>query len=926
MPEASVGTYFLCNVYAFRGRMYLVAADVVSLELHSLRARGYTEKHLVAIPESRHLPPESLQDLADALRHELSNPKLRVRASPLLPFEGAWRGVASEAVVEIEVEYVGLARALERGLQSPSVREVLPRGGTARYLHPQDSSEGRFLGATGLRVGSCFTCGRAPDRERGGGSRRAFAALYEVDPASCQISETPFDPRRLKYVFLHATRESSSSAVRAVHVAYVQGGELTERKVFATEKLGSERSAVEEARESIRAFRPALLLVFKNPLPHSSRAVPNALSFLSERSALYSLHGWGLHAEDRPVWRGALARGLAVVDLHSNLTNSYLKLHSHTLAALRTHPNVLRAGVDLAAAAPPAGFEAYAAEWLEVHVALQYAREQRVVENVFAQAKLYCATPEVNQRGPQAAAASPFFRELEASGLYRNEAQAPLLLEAKDSRATEASTSKGYSGGYVRAEVGRFGLSAPDAAHRGFVFVFDFASMYPANIQALRLCPSSVFEGDDDELAELLAKGEIAGECVALNERADVFVVHSRGGRAVESCLPRIIRRGVEARKAVRERLEQLPPGDALAPALEAEQLQIKRLTNAWYGLTGNDGSVLTHIATAAATTRRGREDIQRAESFVGEQEQTGFLPPGARVVNIDTDSVFVFYPAAGVSALPSALERAQQLNVRLNELFVKPCKMELEKVFTELNVRGKKKYSGLAVDTSAAGVLAAAEGRAKGVSKGMVANKRSVCALVSAACAAVEKVLQSGEPLEAVAQTVERSAAGVLARGESVEPFVLSCALAREYTNEETTVGPRLKRRYKEMFHFEVEPRTRIPYVVVEKGTLLADKVRFPEEVTSRELDTLYYLKQLTSSLRQTCEGYEEAGWVVANVLDKARSRAFALQSRGSSVLSTLVRPRPSPVQSLLKRAGAAKDSSELVARAMAFGKRAKA
>jgi DNA polymerase elongation subunit (family B) len=453
------------------------------------------------------------------------------------------------------------------------------------------------------------------------------------------------------------------------------------------------------------------------------------------------------------------------------------------------------------------------------------------------------------------------------------------------------------------------------------VFVYDFASMYPAIIQALQLCPSSIYDGDETELEVLLARGEIRGERVAVNDSADVFRVSEYRGRPVVGCLPNIIRRGVEARKAVRASLAQLAPMDPFTATLEALQQQIKRLTNAWYGLTGNEGSILTHVVTAAATTRRGREDIQRAEQYIVDRESEGKLPAGTRVVYMDTDSCFVFWPLQDLEGLPGALAGAKKLLADLNSLYCAPCKMELERVFTQINIRGKKKYTGLGGEASEAGVRAALEGRTAPISKGMVANKRSVCALVAAASSEVEAALLRDQPLEVVLASVERYAANIQERAQgsvqeraqssvqeraqssvqeraqsSVDSFSLSCALAREYTNEETTVGPRLKRRYKDRFQFDLAARTRVPYVVAKGSGLLADRVRFPDEVSAAELDTEYYLKQLASTLRQTCEGYAAVGGAVAAALAKAigQNRARQMVSAGAQrALSVLLRPR---------------------------------
>jgi hypothetical protein len=895
MADQARCKYYLVHVYVHCGAVYLVAYDVESKALHRLSVRSYREMHLISFPEEKALQHHQLSDVEDALRTALRDSELSAKASSRIPFEGAWRNQASEAVVEVRVAYVRSGRTVAQALTShPELRG-------ARYLHPQDTSEGRFFETTGLRVGSCFTCTRAPTTKyTAEGDVSAFAALYSTPAGSLAASPEDadqFDVGQLRYAFLHATAHTDGS-VRAVHVAVATGGRLEAARVFESSVLdGGERGVLRGARSFLRSCQPALLFCFKNPLPHSSPAVRDVLQTLNERSARYQMHGWGAQPEQRAVWPGTLARGLAVVDLHANLANSYVRFHSHTLAALRAHPKGLRDRAAVAAAAAPQGAEAYTAEWLEVHAALQFVREQSIVQSVFAQARLYCATVEVNQLGPQAAAVSPFLRELACCNLYRNECQYPLLLQAEQARVQEAVTNKGYAGGFVRADAGLYGLNSNDPNNRGLVFVYDFASMYPAIIRALQLCPSSIYDGDEAELEVLLARGEIRGARVAVNDSADVFRVDQYRDLSVKGCLPNIILRGVEARKGVRARLAQLVPTDPFTATLEALQQQIKRLTNAWYGLTGNEGSILTHVVTAAATTRRGREDIQRAEQYIVDRESSGELPAGTRVVYMDTDSCFVFWPLQDLEGLPVALACAKKLLTDLNSLYCAPCKMELERVFTQINIRGKKKYTGLGGEASEAGVRAALEGRTAPISKGMVANKRSVCALVAAASSEVEAALLRDQPLEVVLASVERYAASIQERTPgSVDSFILSCALAREYTNEETTVGPRLKRRYKARLKFDLAARTRVPYVVVKGSGLLADRVRFPDEVSAAELDTEYYLKQLASTLRQTCEGYAAVGGAVAAALAKAIGQNRAKQTVSAAAqraLSVLLRPR---------------------------------
>jgi len=197
------------------------------------------------------------------------------------------------------------------------------------------------------------------------------------------------------------------------------------------------------------------------------------------------------------------------------------------------------------------------------------------------------------------------------------------------------------------------------------IAVLDFSSMYPNLMIKYNISP-------DTYVSPMDYRGE-----------EDVYVAPEVGHmfrKYPDGFYRRVLKRLLEARKAVRSKLKDLEPGSPEYRVLYERQRALKVIANATYGYCGWLGARWYKREVAETTTAWGRHTIRDTIDLARKL--------GLRVIYGDTDSIFVVYDKAKVDELTRIIRDKLGLEI-------KPDKIYTRVFFTE----AKKRYCGLLTD-----------------------------------------------------------------------------------------------------------------------------------------------------------------------------------------------------------------------------------
>lgn len=216
------------------------------------------------------------------------------------------------------------------------------------------------------------------------------------------------------------------------------------------------------------------------------------------------------------------------------------------------------------------------------------------------------------------------------------------------------------------------------------IATLDFASLYPSIIQAHNLCYTT-----------LLTKSAV--EKLGL-KKDDDYIVTPNGDmfattKLRKGLLSQILEELLGARKqAKRELAVETDPFKKAV--LNGRQLALKVSANSVYGLTGATVGKLPCLQIASSTTSYGRQMIEKTKTEV---EAKYTLANGyshdAEVIYGDTDSVMVKF---GTKDLAETMKLGEEAAQHVSSKFVKPIKLEFEKVYFPYLLINKKRYAGL--------------------------------------------------------------------------------------------------------------------------------------------------------------------------------------------------------------------------------------
>jgi DNA polymerase delta subunit 1 len=216
------------------------------------------------------------------------------------------------------------------------------------------------------------------------------------------------------------------------------------------------------------------------------------------------------------------------------------------------------------------------------------------------------------------------------------------------------------------------------------IATLDFASLYPSIIQAHNLCYTTLLNKTAvDKL------GLVKDVDYIVTPNNDMFCTTKQR----KGLLAQILEELLSARKqAKRELAVETDPFKKAV--LNGRQLALKISANSVYGLTGATVGKLPCLAIASSTTSYGRQMIEKTKEEVEKKyTMANGYTHDAQVIYGDTDSVMVKF---GVKDLATAMKLGEEAAQYVSSKFIKPIKLEFEKVYFPYLLINKKRYAGL--------------------------------------------------------------------------------------------------------------------------------------------------------------------------------------------------------------------------------------
>ena len=216
------------------------------------------------------------------------------------------------------------------------------------------------------------------------------------------------------------------------------------------------------------------------------------------------------------------------------------------------------------------------------------------------------------------------------------------------------------------------------------IATLDFASLYPSIIQAHNLCYTTLLNKNAVEKLKL-----VKDEDYIVTPTGDMFCTTKQRKGLLSQILEELL---TARKKAKRELAVETDPFKKAV--LNGRQLALKISANSVYGLTGATVGKLPCLQIASSTTSYGRQMIEKTKHEV-ETKYTiaNGYSHDAQVIYGDTDSVMVKF---GTKDLAESMRMGQEAADFVSSKFIKPIKLEFEKVYFPYLLINKKRYAGL--------------------------------------------------------------------------------------------------------------------------------------------------------------------------------------------------------------------------------------
>ncbi|KAH9717329.1 DNA polymerase delta catalytic subunit [Citrus sinensis] len=365
------------------------------------------------------------------------------------------------------------------------------------------------------------------------------------------------------------------------------------------------------------------------------------------------------------------------------------------------------------------------------------------------------------------------------------------------------------------------------------IATLDFASLYPSIMMAYNLCYSTLVTPEDAR------KLNLPPECVNKTPSGETFVKSN----LQKGILPEILEELLAARKRAKADLKEAK--DPLEKAvLDGRQLALKISANSVYGFTGATVGQLPCIEISSSVTSYGRQMIEHTKKLVEDKFTTvGGYEHNAEVIYGDTDSVMVQF---GVPTVEAAMKLGREAADYISGTFIKPIKLEFEKVYYPYLLISKKRYAGLYWTNP--------EKFDKMDTKGIETVRRDNCLLVkNLVTECLHKILVDRDIPGAV-QYVKSTISDLLMNRMDLSLLVITKGLTKtgddyEVKAAHVELAERMRKR-----DAATAPNVgdRVPYVIIKaaKGAKAYERSEDPIYVLENNIpiDTHYYLENQIS------------------------------------------------------------------------------
>ncbi|KAF9447509.1 hypothetical protein P691DRAFT_776079 [Macrolepiota fuliginosa MF-IS2] len=372
------------------------------------------------------------------------------------------------------------------------------------------------------------------------------------------------------------------------------------------------------------------------------------------------------------------------------------------------------------------------------------------------------------------------------------------------------------------------------------IATLDFSSLYPSIMMAHNLCYTTLLDKATIDRLELVKDVDYIQ-----TPNNDFFVTTKKR----KGLLPTILEDLISARKRAKAdlKMEKDPFRKAV---LDGRQLALKISANSVYGFTGATIGKLPCLPISSSVTAYGRQMIEKTKQEVeAEYCMANGHSHDAHVIYGDTDSVMVKF---GPSDLAKVMALGSEAAEFVTTKFVKPIKLEFEKVYYPYLLISKKRYAGL--------YWTKVEKYDKMDSKGIETVRRDNCRLVSTVIQTSLHKLLIDRDAKAAESYVKQVISDLLQNKIDMSQLVITKALSKtDYAGKQAHVelAERMKQR-----DAGSAPALgdRVAYVIIKgiKGAAAYEKSEDPLYVLENNvpIDTKYYLEnQLSKPLMRIFE-----------------------------------------------------------------------
>merc|ERR1719359_1055930 len=264
----------------------------------------------------------------------------------------------------------------------------------------------------------------------------------------------------------------------------------------------------------------------------------------------------------------------------------------------------------------------------------------------------------------------------------------------------------------------------------------------------------------------------------------------------------------LSARKRAKKEMAQAE-GSLTQMVLNGRQLALKISANSVYGFTGATVGQLPCLEISSSVTAFGRQMIDQTKAMVEAKYtiQNGY-EHDAQVVYGDTDSVMVKF---GTDSIEEAMRLGNEAAKRVSETFIRPIKLEFEKVYCPYLLMNKKRYAGL--------YWTRPEKYDKLDTKGIETVRRDNCALVRIVVETVLQKILIEKSIEGATEYVQNIIGDLLQNKVDLSLLVISKSLGKGANAEDYAVkqahvelAERIKKRDPSNAYGSGD---RVPYVI---------------------------------------------------------------------------------------------------------------